>query len=83
MLTEGLHIFRVGIPASLIGKNITQSRIRENTGCSIIALYHQGKMMVNPAPSYRFSQANELILIGLSANEEQFFEFYPETRKLT
>ncbi|MFC1851325.1 potassium channel family protein, partial [candidate division CSSED10-310 bacterium] len=82
MLTEGLNIFRVGMHNSLVGKTIAECKIREGTGCSVIAIYHQGTMMVNPPPDYRFNQENELVLIGMSKNEKAFFSHYPEMRKL-
>jgi Trk K+ transport system NAD-binding subunit len=74
MLAEGLNIFRVGVPASLVGKSLAESQIRTRTGCNVIAIYDQGKMHINPAPSFPFGEDNELIIIGTGEAERQFFK---------
>ena len=38
MVTEGLDVFRVKVPASLAGKRIVESAIRERTGCNVVAI---------------------------------------------
>lgn len=38
MLSEGLNVFRVKAHPSLAGRSLKESRIREETGCSVIAL---------------------------------------------
>lgn len=82
MLTEGLNIFRVGMHKSLIGKTIADSKIREETGCSIIALYHKKSMLINPPPNHRFTDDNDFVMIGMNHNEKKFFELYPEISKI-
>jgi hypothetical protein len=36
-----------------------------------------GEMISNPDPSLRFSEADELIMIGTDDAEKRFFEMYP------
>ena len=38
MITEGLDVFSQKTPDSLIGIKLSESRIREKTGCSIVAI---------------------------------------------
>ena len=73
MLAEGLDIFRIPVPPALVGKSLAQSQIRKQTGCSIIAVYDQGKMLLNLDVAFRFEEHQELILIGTGESEGQFF----------
>lgn len=82
MLAEGLKVFRVGMPFSLVGKSLGESEIRMQTGCSVIAINHDGEMVSNPDPSVYFRENDELILIGTDDAEKLFLEMYPGLIKL-
>ncbi len=81
MLAEGLNVFRAGMHASLVGKSLIDSQIRIQTGCSVIAINHDGEMISNPDPSVRLSEKDELIMIGTDDAENQFLKRYPEVTK--
>ena len=76
MLAEGLNVFRAGMHASLVGKSLVESQIRMRTGCSVIAINHDGEMVSNPDPSVRFSEQDELIMIGTDDAEKRFLKMY-------
>ena len=76
MLAEGLNVFRTGMHSSLVGKSMVESQIRIKTGCSVIAINHDGEMVSNPDPLHRFSEKDELIMIGTDDAERRFFEMY-------
>ena len=78
MLAEGLNLFRVGVYSSLVGKSLAESQIRIQTGCSVIAINHDGKMVINPDPSVCFRENDELIMIGADDAEKRFFKMYSE-----
>jgi K+/H+ antiporter YhaU regulatory subunit KhtT len=78
MLAEGLDIFRIAVHPALVGKTLAESQIRKQTGCNIIAVYNQEKMVLNPYPSFRFEKNHELILIGTGEAEGQFFRMQSE-----
>lgn len=80
MLAEGLNVFRVDVYSSLVGKRLNESRIREDSGCNVIAVYDNGEMVINPDPAFRFAKHHELILIGTNDAERRLFETYPELR---
>ncbi|WP_372679643.1 TrkA family potassium uptake protein [Desulfosarcina sp.] len=82
MLAEGLNVFRAGMHASLVGKSLIDSQIRIQTGCSVIAINHDGEMISNPDPSIRLSEKDELIMIGTDDAEKQFLKRYPEVAKI-
>jgi Trk K+ transport system NAD-binding subunit len=76
MLSEGLNIFRVQAPASLHGLSLRESRIREKTGCSVIALRSQNVLNINPDPAAPIRRGDELILIGTVEAEKAFIKQY-------
>ena len=82
MLAEGLNVFRAGMHASLVGKSLVESHIRRQTGCSVIAISHDGEMISNPDPSVRLSEKDELIMIGTDDAEKRFLKRYPEVTKI-
>ena len=76
VVTEGLDVFKVKIPNSLVGKTITKSSIRPTTGSSIIAFNVDGAMNINPDPMMLLPADAELILIGTIEAEGQFPKLY-------
>ena len=82
MLAEGLNIFRVAVPASHVGKSLAESQIRTETGCNVIAVCDPETMCINPGPSHRFGENNELILIGNSEAESRFFAMHSGMKKI-
>ena len=82
MLAEGLNVFRAGMHASLVGKSLIDSQIRIQTGCSVIAISHDGEMISNPDPSVLLSEKDELIMIGTDDAEKEFLKRYPDATKI-
>lgn len=76
MLAEGVDIFRIPLPASLDGKSIIDSKVQQNTGCIIVAIYRDGKSEINPAPDTILSKTQELLLIGTAESEDRFLKHY-------
>ena len=82
MLAEGLNIFRVVVPPTYVGKSLAESQIRTQTGCNVVAVCDPGVSCINPGPTYRFGENNELILIGSGEAESRFFKMHSEMRKI-
>jgi Trk K+ transport system NAD-binding subunit len=78
MLTEGLNIFRCKAHRNLVGKNLLTSGIRESTGCSVIAIFRNNSLRINPDPNEVFAVDDEMLLIGTAASEKAFVGKYPE-----
>ncbi|HQL91535.1 MAG TPA: NAD-binding protein [Syntrophales bacterium] len=76
MLAEGLNIFRLKAPPSLTGKNLADSRIREVTDCSVVAIGNGGVLSVNPDPQMPIRAGAELILIGTDEGEKKFLQAF-------
>ena len=82
MLAEGLNIFRVVVPPSYVDKSLAESQIRSLTGCNVVAICDREATCINPGPSYRFSENDELVLIGSEEAESRFFKMYSEMTKI-
>lgn len=78
MLTEGLNIFRYKVHSLLAGKALLESGIRENTGCSVIAVLRDGSLHINPDPTEHLLAEDEMIMIGTAESEKSFAARYPE-----
>ncbi|MDY7225743.1 potassium channel family protein [Hyalangium rubrum] len=73
MLAEGLDVFRYPAGKELIGRSLRDTRIREETGCSVIALETTGGgTSVNPEPGTVIVEGTELILVGTADGERRF-----------
>ncbi|MGL1930372.1 MAG: NAD-binding protein [Desulfotalea sp.] len=73
---EGMNFFSHSIPKSLIGKNLAESNIRQETGCSVVALKVKGKLLAGPDPTVPLGSSTELLLIGDADSEKIFDEIY-------
>jgi Trk K+ transport system NAD-binding subunit len=76
LLAEGLSAFEVDIPAALSGLTLIETKIRESTGCNVIALETDEGVITNPAPETRLKLGARMILIGSADAEEQFARLY-------
>ncbi|GAA4297367.1 potassium channel family protein [Nibribacter koreensis] len=76
MVAEGLDLLQVKVPESLAGRSIAESSIRQETGCTIIAVRHEGSVVINPEPTYVLPPEAEIILIGTVDAENTFFNMY-------
>lgn len=76
MVAEGLNIFGLKIPPTLAGQTIAETSIRRETGCHIVALKQDDRMLINPDPTLTLPAKAEMILIGTVEAEERFLEEY-------
>ncbi|BAL98935.1 MULTISPECIES: potassium channel family protein [Caldilinea] len=74
MVTEGLDVFEVEVPESLIGKSIAEAKIRQLTDCTVVALEQDGIMTVNPDPHLPLPAHAKMVLIGTVASENCFLK---------
>ena len=76
LATEGMNLFSHDIPKSLVGKTLVESNIRQETGCSVVAVKVGGKLLVGPDPTVPLSSFSELVLIGPADAEALFDEIF-------
>lgn len=72
-LTEGITVFRRTLPKTMVGQSISQSQLRQLTGCSIVAIEApEGKTLVSPPPETILEKGGTLIMIGTPEQEQHF-----------
>jgi len=76
MLAEGLNIFHLKAPPSLVGKALSQARIREETQCTVVAIKADGQLMINPDPKVPLRENAEIVLIGSREGEKKFLRVF-------
>jgi voltage-gated potassium channel len=76
MLSEGIDIFTTEIPDKLLGRNLKNSNIRQETGCNIIAIKQNEEMIVNPDPDMPFTKGTSLLVLGTKESEAVFRDKY-------
>jgi voltage-gated potassium channel len=76
LLAEGLEVFTVPVPAPLVGKLIAEARLREDTGCNVLAVRRPGGKATPPDVIAPLEAGSELILIGDRDDERRFFQRY-------
>lgn len=80
MIAEGLNVFNLETPKSLVGKTLLESNIRKGTGCSVLSIKQNGQQKINPHPETKLNPDSELVLIGSVEQESQFMNLYFEER---
>jgi K+/H+ antiporter YhaU regulatory subunit KhtT len=72
-------VFRVNVPAVLANRRLRSARIREDTGCSVVAVKNKDELTINPDPEMMLAATAELVIIGTARSEKTFMEKYPVT----
>ncbi|GEM_PF-1692840 len=73
MLAEELDVFRIPLPAALVGRTLADSGVREETGCNVVAVVQGGQFNVNPEALQPLPAEAELVVIGDLESETRFF----------
>ncbi|MDX1642692.1 MAG: TrkA family potassium uptake protein, partial [Balneolaceae bacterium] len=77
VLAEGLNVFNHRINKKLAGKSLNQSNIRQDTGCTVIAVNCEDESMeINPSPDRKLELGREIVLIGSFESENAFNKKY-------
>ncbi len=76
MVAEGLNVFRVPVHESFAGKSLAEVPIRQQTGCSVIAIGKDDNLNINPAPSEVLGADDEIVLIGSADAEKRLMDIY-------
>lgn len=82
MVAEGLDIFKVKVPKGLKGKSIAEAAIRQETGCTVIALKKGAEMVINPDPHLSLPGKAEMVLIGTVKSEDEFLKRYGQPQRM-
>ena len=77
MLGEGIDIFLVTIPKSLVGKTLGKSEIGARTGLNVIAIQKAGDITTNPKADTVIEEGTELLMIGTTEQRHAFNTEFP------
>jgi Trk K+ transport system NAD-binding subunit len=84
LLAEGVFVFPSPVPSSIADQPMSESAVRKETGCTIIAIEHNGERIVNPQPHCILPTGGTLLLVGTLEAEEKFLKLYkPSLRSPT
>ncbi len=65
LLSENLNLVSLPVAPDQEGRSLQQLNIREQTGCSVVAVKRRdGQMLVNPDPQLPLQPDDELLLVG-------------------
>ena len=64
----------------LAGKNPVAERIRERTGCTVVAVEREGSVSMNFSESFRLSPDDALYICGTTDGVARFHEEFPSSR---
>lgn len=74
MVAEGLYVFRIPVHKSFAGKSLAEVPVRQQTGCSIVAIGKDDKLHINPEPSVVLGADDEMVLIGTGDAEKRLMD---------
>jgi len=78
MVAEGLDIFRTRVPESIAGRTLAEARVRERTGCNVVALRSGSGERVTPDPFEPVPADADIVLIGTNEAQQRFLEVFPD-----
>ena len=67
-------------PAKLTGKNPLASRIRELTGCSVVAIERQGQLVLNIDSSFELSKEDAIYICGSADAVNRYYDEFPTSQ---
>ncbi len=78
VLAEGLEVFRVPVPEALVGQSLAGAALRQQTGCTVVAVAHGERLEKNPDPAATLRAGADLIVIADPASQHRFFARFPQ-----
>ena len=78
-LQPRIKLVRVGA-GRLAGKNPVVERIRERTGCTIVAVEREGQVEMDFPASFRLSSDHALYICGTTDGVARYYEEFPTSR---
>jgi Kef-type K+ transport system membrane component KefB/Trk K+ transport system NAD-binding subunit len=64
----------------LTGRNPLTARIRERTGCTVVAVEHQAELMLNIPDSFKLSETDTLFICGTGDAVYRYYDQYRGSR---
>jgi voltage-gated potassium channel len=77
LLAEGVSVFRVAMPPSMVGRSLAECAVRQTTGCRVVAVARGDSLDINPDPRRPLPEGADLIVIGDAESESRFLTRFP------
>jgi Trk K+ transport system NAD-binding subunit len=78
VLGEGVELFSVAVPPSLVGRQLADSGIGSSTGMSVVALDRDGHLVTRLTGDTPLEQGAVLIMLGSLEQRRKFAELFEE-----
>ncbi|HSH75278.1 MAG TPA: NAD-binding protein, partial [Longimicrobiales bacterium] len=72
VLGEGLNLFVVPVPVSLVGETLQEAQIGARTGLNVIAIQENGRLVTELPKDVTLAEGTELIAVGSTEQRERF-----------
>jgi Trk K+ transport system NAD-binding subunit len=72
VVSEGLTVFEHAMPRSMANRTLIDCKVRERTGCNVVAFTVNGEMITNPDRGQPLPADASLLLIGGDGAEARF-----------
>jgi voltage-gated potassium channel len=76
MLSEGVDVFKVRTPKSIVGKTIGEIRFRETLGIHVVGISQSESTELISGPDHVFPENSEIVLIAGNEAESLFLKKY-------
>ena len=76
VLGEGIDLFEVVAPASLVNKTLAQTDIRSRSGLSVIAVEQGDELIESPSASLKLPAECKLVMLGSLEQRKMFSEIF-------
>lgn len=78
MIAEGLDVFKMPVPAALVGKTLATADIRQQTGCTVVGIDKHDTTMTDLRPHTVIPDGAEIVLIGSAEGEQMFLRTFAQ-----
>ena len=72
VIGEGVELFVVPAPSSLVGRDLGGCAVSERTGLTLVGVQQNGVVVTNPPPSTSLHKGSELIMLGNTDQRQAF-----------
>ena len=72
VIGEGVELFVVPVPSSLVGRELGRCAVAERTGLTIVGIQQNGTVVTNPPPFTSLLKDSELIMLGSTEQRQAF-----------
>jgi len=72
VLGDGVELFVVPVPPSLVGQRLADCTIPQRTGLTVVGMQQKGRTVTTPPPSVTLLDGNELFMLGSNEQRQAF-----------